>query len=300
MGFSNHLEDIVGKTIQHVVAKTGDDYPQNQFFLVFTDGSSMEFYGSDINNERGISPSGGIDRVRDYMTCNKIVYEFPAPPTEPNPHLTWLSAISGKQGTEEQSELLTIIEGLISQQADVPENLVWLVETIVNRFNPQAIEEIKCELLDVEQQAIKSAQPLQFLRSEIMDLLDASCRYSALMELGEEQRAAISVSNEALSDEYVFAGYVSNEFKTACLRAYCLAKYGDGGSNDWFSHYIQAAEEEAKHMAGVLCVNAGVYDGDLAILATLQPHYRTIMADLRSKLINTPVGATFPVDGNDF
>jgi hypothetical protein len=77
MGLNSHLQEIVGKTIQHVVVKKGEAYPQSQLFLVFSDGSSMEFYGSDMNNERGVWPGGGIDRVKSYMSGNKIVHEFP-------------------------------------------------------------------------------------------------------------------------------------------------------------------------------------------------------------------------------
>lgn len=100
---------------------------------------------------------------------------------------------------------------------------------MMHRFSPQAIEEVKDELLQFEHQANKSRQPLQLLRSEIMKIVDSSCLNSALMELSEEQRKAVSTIGETFSDEAILGTYVSNEFQIACLRLYCLSRYGDGG-----------------------------------------------------------------------
>lgn len=66
---------------------------------------------------------------------------------------------------------------------------------------------------------------------------------------------------------------------------------------DWFTLYVQdvqAAKEDGEHMAKVLCASVGKYDGDPAVLAGLHTSYQTAMAALRTKLLATPVGATFP------
>lgn len=209
--------------------------------------------------------------------------------------MNWLSKGFGKRGnTPEKSEMLKIIEEQFSQKDNLPEHNKRVVETMINRFSQQAIEWIRDELLQFEHQANKSTQPLHFLRTEIMKIVDSSCLNSALMELNDEQLMAISTIGETLSEQAILATYFSNEFQIACLRLYCRSRFGDGGSKDWFTLYAQAAKEDGKHMANVLCASVGKFDGDPAILANLHTSYQTAMADLRTKLLTTPVGATFP------
>ena len=121
--------------------------------------------------------------------------------------------------------------------------------------------------------------------------------YVRRSELSDDHRKAVSTIGETFSDEAILTTYVSNEFQTACLRLYCLSKFGDGGTADWFTLYAEAAKEDGKHMANVLCASVGKYDGDPAILAQLHTSYKTAMAELRAKLLSTPVGAVFPNEG---
>ena len=127
-----------------------------------------------------------------------------------------------------------------------------------------------------------------------MKRVDSSSLNSALMDLSDEQRKAVSTIGETFSDQAILCTYVSNEFQTACLRLYCLGRFGDGGPTDWFTLYVQASKENGKHTATVLCASAGKYEGDPAFLAQLHTSYQTAMAELRNKLLATPVGATFP------
>jgi hypothetical protein len=209
--------------------------------------------------------------------------------------MNWLSKAFGKErDLPGKPQMLKIIEEQFSQKDKLSDHNKWVVETIIHRFSPRATEELKNELLQFEQQANKSKEPLGLLRSEIMKIVDSSCLNSALMELSDEQRAAVSTIGETFSDEAILGTYLSNEFQTACLRLYCLAQFGDGGPTDWFTMYAQAAKEDGKHMVNVLCASVGKYDGDPALLAQLHTSYQTAMADLRGKLLATPVGATFP------
>ncbi len=95
--------------------------------------------------------------------------------------MNWLSKTFGKQrNPPEKSEMLKIIEEQFSQKDNLPEHNKWVVETIINRFSPQAIEEVRDELLQLEHQANKSMQPLHFLRTEIMKIVDSSCLFAGL------------------------------------------------------------------------------------------------------------------------
>lgn len=209
--------------------------------------------------------------------------------------MNWLSKIvGGKKAHLKKSEMLEIIEEQFSQKDKLSEHNKWVVETIVDRFGPKAIGEIKNELLQFEHRANNSKEPLQLLRSEIMNIVDSSCLNSALLELTDDQRKAVGTIGETFSDAAILGTYVCNEFQTACLRLYCLSKFGDGGPTDWFTLYVQAAKENGKHRANVLCGSVGKYDGDPAFLAQLHTSYQTAMAELRNKLLASPVGAIFP------
>ncbi len=76
MAFKAAVEDIIGKTIKHVVVKEGERQPRSQVFLVFTDGSYYEFYSGtgQIVGAGGLR-DGGIEAVREYLPEQRIVYE---------------------------------------------------------------------------------------------------------------------------------------------------------------------------------------------------------------------------------
>lgn len=60
------LRQIVGKTISSVVvARNEDANPRNQVFLVFSDGTSFEFFGADFSCANGLDRSG-VEEVKDY------------------------------------------------------------------------------------------------------------------------------------------------------------------------------------------------------------------------------------------
>jgi hypothetical protein len=54
------LREIVGKTIKAVVCDENTRYGSKQrFFLVFTDGAYLEFFGNDVHCADGINWGGG-------------------------------------------------------------------------------------------------------------------------------------------------------------------------------------------------------------------------------------------------
>lgn len=127
-----------------------------------------------------------------------------------------------------------------------------------------------------------------------MDMVDSSALNSALLELKDDDRKAINNLGESFSDGVTLGLYLSSEFQASCLRFYCIANYGDGSQKDWFSLYVSAAIENGKHMARMLLANVDKYDGDPAFLAQLHKPYEAAMAQLRDKLLSTPIGAIFP------
>lgn len=61
------LSELVGKTIAHIVVKEGES-PRAHLFLVFTDGTSYEFYsGSSIDGSARLD-YGGLAHALRYLT----------------------------------------------------------------------------------------------------------------------------------------------------------------------------------------------------------------------------------------
>jgi hypothetical protein len=60
------LKEVIGKTIQSVVFRSGiDANPETQFFLVFEDDTYFEFYGQEIGFVRSLS-AGDLAKAIDY------------------------------------------------------------------------------------------------------------------------------------------------------------------------------------------------------------------------------------------
>lgn len=64
------LAELPGKTIKGVVTKQSSKSPFEQIFLVFTDNSYFEIYGSSVSTAGGLD-MGGMDEVRAYMSPPK-------------------------------------------------------------------------------------------------------------------------------------------------------------------------------------------------------------------------------------
>lgn len=74
------LDELVGRTISHVVVKGGSDAPRSQVMLVFSDDTVFEFYCSDSRiGGTWMLGRGGVVKARSYIPRNAVVEEHPAP-----------------------------------------------------------------------------------------------------------------------------------------------------------------------------------------------------------------------------
>lgn len=71
--------------------------------------------------------------------------------------MTWLSKIFDKKDNKRNIEMLHIFNEQLSGRGNQSDHFKWIVATIHKRFTPQAIEELKEELLSFEQRANSSA-----------------------------------------------------------------------------------------------------------------------------------------------
>lgn len=56
------LKEIIGKTITSVVVGSNKTDPQNQVFLIFSDGTRFEFWGPQFSCAGGVD-SGGVSEA---------------------------------------------------------------------------------------------------------------------------------------------------------------------------------------------------------------------------------------------
>jgi len=73
------IKEIIGKTITSIIAVENQEPSyHNQVFLIFSDNTSFEFYGTGITCASGIDKYG-IDGVnkRIERTDGKIKYQYP-------------------------------------------------------------------------------------------------------------------------------------------------------------------------------------------------------------------------------
>jgi hypothetical protein len=64
------IKQVLGKTISGVVIAENDDRPKMQMFLIFTDGSQLEFYSDDDFTCANDLDHGGITRSIRYIESN--------------------------------------------------------------------------------------------------------------------------------------------------------------------------------------------------------------------------------------
>lgn len=67
MTVNPHIQDLLGKTIQSVVYKTGATAPRQQVFLIFDDGTAFEFYGEAFEWAKGCWSRADLESVLAYM-----------------------------------------------------------------------------------------------------------------------------------------------------------------------------------------------------------------------------------------
>lgn len=194
------------------------------------------------------------------------------------------------------SEMIKTIEDLFLNKDTLSDYNKRIIEMTINKFSPEAIAELKNDILQVVHKAYETKEPLQFLRSTLMNIIESSCLNSALIDLDDEKRKSLRTIGEGFSEEAILATFIGNEFQSLCLRLYCINNFSDGCKNDWFSLYTEAAKAHGKHRANLLCASVGQHESDPAFLAHLGKQYEVAMEELRNKLLHTPVGTTFQED----
>lgn len=122
-----------------------------------------------------------------------------------------------------------------------------IAELAEERLSESAVENIRRELLEVEEKSNKAEDPLIPLRAAIMDAVDTSLLNKALTELDDDGRKKVQGRlGDLYTDEIFSWGYLTKSFLCRILRWYSSLKYGDAGERDWFTSYREIADRRAR------------------------------------------------------
>jgi len=70
-----HLEGLIGKRINGVIAKRTPDHSREMVFLVFDDGTFFEFYGPTVNNSKGCW-RGDFEQAVGYLPDCHVLHTY--------------------------------------------------------------------------------------------------------------------------------------------------------------------------------------------------------------------------------
>lgn len=128
-----------------------------------------------------------------------------------------------------------------------------IVELAEERLSESTIENIRQELLEIEERSNKAEDPLIPLRAAIMDAVDTSLLNKALTELDDEARKKVQGQlGDLYTDEIFSWGYLTKSFLCRILRWYSALKYGDAAEGDWFASYREIAVQRAGNIVEMI------------------------------------------------
>ena len=123
-----------------------------------------------------------------------------------------------------------------------------LVDLVQRSFADDAVQSIRKELLEIEEQAKKAESPLTPLRAAIMEAVDTSLLNKEILDLEDEARRSVQAKlGDLYTDEIFLWQYLAKDLVCRVLRWYSRRKYGDGAKGtDWFASYVKAARTRSR------------------------------------------------------
>ncbi len=185
----------------------------------------------------------------------------------------------------------------IKNKTELSDDNRRIVDLVQCKFADSAIEKMRNELFEIEEESKKATDPLVPLRRAIMDALDTSLLNEAIKNLdGEVRKKVEGKLGNLYTAEIILWGYLANEFKCSILRWYSLVKYDDASADDWFTYYVKITKGRARHIVGVLQRREpGKSDTTNAARALMGNVYdEQVMDKLRERLLKAPRKMSIP------
>lgn len=171
---------------------------------------------------------------------------------------------------------------------------VWDPLAAASKLDAAALQAVHANLMEIESNLNGSPQPLQSLRSELMDSLDRQVLNGEILSLPEELRARLRrqqdsvLQNDAEARTYLAA----NALRMEVLREYAHRRFGDRTDGDWFDVYARAArlrQRNTRHyIERVLGGTRSAGDDARFQAMTLKD------GEIRARLLQVPAGTQFP------
>lgn len=171
---------------------------------------------------------------------------------------------------------------------------VWDQLAASSALDAAALQAVHANLIDVEGQLNVSAQPMQALRTELMDSLDRQVLNSEILNLPEDLRARLRQQQDSVlqNDAEARAWLAANALRMEVLREYAHRRFGDRTDGDWFDVYARAAHLRQRntrnYIERVLGGTRNTGDDTRFQAMTLKD------SEIRARLLQVPPGTHFP------
>ncbi|MGH8292139.1 MAG: hypothetical protein ACRESA_01565 [Gammaproteobacteria bacterium] len=171
---------------------------------------------------------------------------------------------------------------------------VWNLLAASSALDAAALQAVRANLTEFEGKLNGSAQPLQALRSELMDSLDRQVLNGEILSLPEELRARLRQQQNAIlqHDDAARAYLAANALRIEVLREYAHRRFGDRTDGDWFDVYARAAHLRQRntrnYIERVLGGTRNAGDDARFQAMTLKD------SEIRARLLQVPAGTHFP------
>lgn len=124
-----------------------------------------------------------------------------------------------------------------------------IVELVHQVLSDSAIENIRKELLALEETSQNAREPLIPLRAAIMDAADTSVLNQTIMKLDDRTRKQVREKlGDLYTDEIFLWGYLTKGLTCRILRWYTSVKYDDTASGDWLDSYLKICRRRAANI----------------------------------------------------
>lgn len=180
------------------------------------------------------------------------------------------------------------------QQRHVTLERVWEQPAAASGLGADVLQAVHANLLEIEANISKAAQPLQALRRELMDSLDRQVLNSEILNLPAEVRTRLRQQNDAmLQNDAAARDYLAaNALRIEVLREYAGQRFDDRADGDWFDVYTRAAHLRQRNTRNYIeRALGGARDAkDDARLEAM-----TVKdGEIRARLLQVPAGTRFP------
>lgn len=178
-------------------------------------------------------------------------------------------------------------EHVLSTAHALPSEQLSTLGQAIKKLPAATMEQVRQELLCVEQQVLASSDPLRALRSAIMDAASRSLYAAHILLLTEKDRQRLVTSfGASYADEEMLSTLVAQELAYTVLRDWARYRFDDAGEKDWFDAYLSVARRLMQARAPGAAAGKALREDTIS--GMYQVEYLMLLERLKEKLLNAP------------